>query len=557
MKKLFLACFLILLLTVPRLLLAEATTDQINVNLTVTNSGSGGGSSGGVSQTAGEASEVESPGGGGGDDSNPPPPPSDDDGGDTTVESLIEELLRNDPFLLLPEASLEDIKLARLSLADFLFIQIGEPVKKVSAGNIVTVNGRKHLTIALDYDAVPEVLKTIGMSLLDIRQENRVLSFILRLDNERQAYTATLAPFESDGIFPFNIHLLDYSNHRVKTMSGFLRVVGTSPPVISRLAEFLEGLPVTPSTASAALLGASSVVLVAGGAKTALDLYLLLLRAIGALPRIFGFRRKLKPWGTVYDSVTKRPLDPAYVSVQKDGREMTSAITDIDGRYSLFLPPGKYELVINKANYSFPSAILRGKTEDELYANLYFGGPIEVKTEEVTALDIPLDPVGFDWNDFMKKKGKLFKFYSRRQVLSARLFNIFYGVGFSLALGALIFIPSWLNVGIFVIYLMFFAVRIAIRVRRHRGVVVKRQDTGEPISFAIIRFYLADINQEVKSVAVDELGRFFVLLRPGLYYLTVEEKRSDGSYQQIYKSDPMELRRGVLLNDILVPAAEL
>jgi hypothetical protein len=56
---------------------------------------------------------------------------------------------------------------------------------------------------------------------------------------------------------------------------------------------------------------------------------------------LFGLKKKAPPWGVVYDSVTKRPLDPAYVVLKNlQGKQIASAITDLDGRYGFLVEPG-------------------------------------------------------------------------------------------------------------------------------------------------------------------------------------------------------------------------
>ncbi len=96
-------------------------------------------------------------------------------------------------------------------------------------------------------------------------------------------------------------------------------------------------------------------------------------------------------WGTVYDSVTKRPLDPAYVTLidKATGKEMSSAITDLDGRYGFLTLPGIYTIVAKKTNYNFPSVKMSGKVFDEVYNDLYFGADITVSMEgEVIAAGV-------------------------------------------------------------------------------------------------------------------------------------------------------------------------
>ena len=79
-----------------------------------------------------------------------------------------------------------------------------------------------------------------------------------------------------------------------------------------------------------------------------------------------------------------------------------------------------------------------------------------------------------------------------------------------------------------------------------------KADTKEPLSFAIIRVFLPDLNQQIKYVVADKLGRFHLLVRPGVYYYTVEEKQLDGSYLKVLQSQPVSLPKGVLTTDIKV-----
>jgi hypothetical protein len=298
------------------------------------------------------------------------------------------------------------------------------------------------------------------------------------------------------------------------------------------------------------LAGASSLLAVTAGASI-LDIYSIILRGLTALLSYLGFRRKRRPWGTVYDAVTKRPIDPAYISVRQHGREVASAITDIDGRYSLFLPPGQYQFVVNKSHYHFPSLYLQGRTSDELYNNLYFGGEIEVQEGEAATWNIPLDPIDFDWNEFAKNRWNLFKLYSHQQLTRVRVTNVIYGVGLSVTLVSLAFLPNYFNIAALFIYILLYI--FTFRRGRRRLLKIRRESTGEPVPFSIIRFFLADIHQEVKSVVADEFGRFNVLLRPGTYYLVIDEKEIDGSYRRIYQSESVYLGSGLWPEDVIVP----
>ena len=87
----------------------------------------------------------------------------------------------------------------------------------------------------------------------------------------------------------------------------------------------------------------------------------------------FCLYRRRKPWGTVYDAVTKRPIDPAYVTVMKGREKIAEAITDINGRYGFLLSAGTYQLRAQKTHYIFPSQLMNRAVSDEVYNNLYYG----------------------------------------------------------------------------------------------------------------------------------------------------------------------------------------
>ncbi len=453
-----------------------------------------------------------------------------------------------DPFENFPDATNVNPQIARLDFSDFIFLQPGERPQFFTT-NGVFIKGDKELIIQLAYDKVPAVLKTIGITFKHPNDSNKIFSFLLKPNADKTYYTARVEPFGYSGVYPVNIYVLNYEDQTMKKISGEVIVAGVSfiaPPVVSNLL-----IPL--SVISGLMAGVAQGLLLTSTVASFADLYLLFLRALGALLGLLGIKKKHKPWGTVYDSVTKRPIDPAYVTVTPVGEpesEVSSAITDIDGRYGFFLPAGSYIIKAGKTHYQFPSKTLAGKDRDELYDNLYYGDPIQNAGGEVINKNIPLDPIEFDWNEFTKGKTSFFKVYSQKEARRDRIFNAIYGVGFLLALSSVALSPSWLNIFVVAIYILIFTGQ-KLWQATHKIVSIKK-DNGEPIPFAIVRFFLTDINQEVKHVVADHLGRFYALLRPGTYYYTIEEKQPDGSYSLVKKSEPVELKKGVLDHNIVV-----
>ena len=301
----------------------------------------------------------------------------------------------------------------------------------------------------------------------------------------------------------------------------------------------------------------STVGVVGGGVATASalflnplsfsELFLIPLRLWGILLATFGLKKRRLPWGTVYDSVTKQPLDPAYVVLQDmQGNEVNTSITDLDGRYGFILAPGSYKIIANKTNYIFPSKKLAGRPNDELYSDLYFGEPIVVNdVGAIVTKNIPLDPEKFDWNEFAKGNKKLMVFYSKRTRFMKHLSDVMFVVGFIVAIIALFAAPRPYNVGIFVLYLVLLVLRkLGLRSKPHSTVVEK--DTNTPIAFAIVRIYSQDLGREFMHRVTDKYGRFFALVPQGNYYITVEKKNDDESYSLVFTSPIIEAKKGLI-----------
>jgi hypothetical protein len=278
------------------------------------------------------------------------------------------------------------------------------------------------------------------------------------------------------------------------------------------------------------------------------DLFLIPIKALGLVMSALGIRKRTVPWGVVYDSVTKRPLDPAYVILKNpDGSVIATAITDIDGRYGFLVGPGKYIIEAKKTNYTFPSIKLQGRNEDELHNNLYFGQTIIVdKPNQVFIQNIPLDPVKFDWNEFAKQDKSLSKFYSKWDVALRRFYDISFLVGFIVAIIAFFFAPYPYNTITIGLYLLLVILRF-LGVRPKTYGYIKDKLTGNPLSFAIIRVFIPGINKEIAAKAADKYGKYYCLVPPGKYYIRVEKKNIDGSYTVVYTSETIDVsRKGII-----------
>ena len=300
-------------------------------------------------------------------------------------------------------------------------------------------------------------------------------------------------------------------------------------------------------------IGVGQALIFVGNARSLVDIWLIILRLLSFLSSFFR-RKKSEPWGVVYDSVTKQPLDPAYVSISTaDKKEESAAITDLDGRYGFLVPHGNYLIKANKTHYVFPSEKLRGRTKDELYNNLYFGEPIGIdeKNEDLIRYNIPLDPIGFDWNEYAKRERGLFQIHSKRKRVIMFVSNLIFFSGFTLSAYLLWVQPVMINFGLFALYA---AILVFQEFWKTSHPITKLLDanSNDPISFAIIKAYISGNDILLKTVVTDERGRFYMLTPPGKYYLTVEVKQDDGSYTQPYRTMPVSLKEGVVLKNLYI-----
>jgi hypothetical protein len=271
------------------------------------------------------------------------------------------------------------------------------------------------------------------------------------------------------------------------------------------------------------------------------------LRLWGMMLAGLGIRKRVRPWGTVYDSVTKQPIDPAYVTVaDASGKVVAESITDSDGRYGFLLPDGTYYVSVKKTNYEFPSKKLVGKTVDEIYGNLYFGEPVTIIGGQVLDKNIPMDQLNFDWNEHAKKERGAFSFHSAGTHKWLVLSNYIYAIGLIISVVVVAFHQSVYNVLMLFAYVVIIVLMNVFGARtRKLGQVVDAR-TGEPLSYAIVRVTAYDHEVILRTAVCDARGRYYGIIPKGQYYVDIDKKNPDGSYTRVYSSDLISSDTGFL-----------
>lgn len=110
-----------------------------------------------------------------------------------------------------------------LNWQNILFIQSGE-VQSLKNDEVI-VRADSPLTIKVPYALVPETLKTIVMTLEDPNDPEKVFSFLLRVDAEKEYYVASLAPLGRSALHPAVLTVFDFETKRYGQIEGAVRAV--------------------------------------------------------------------------------------------------------------------------------------------------------------------------------------------------------------------------------------------------------------------------------------------------------------------------------------------
>jgi hypothetical protein len=261
------------------------------------------------------------------------------------------------------------------------------------------------------------------------------------------------------------------------------------------------------------------------------------------------WRQRRRPWGVVYDSRTKMPLDPVLLTLFGPDGKAHQTISDIYGRYQFVVEPGQYTLRAEKSNYSFPSIALANAAADEVYQDLYFGQPITVTETGVVSFNIPMDPVAQDWNQVAKQRAA-YGWQTRLQKLS--WYGFAAGALWSLTLAVLS--PSVINLSIIGIYVLVMAAMLLYRVRHPAGVVYDRNH--KPVAGAVVTLFdLQHPQMSRPPVVTTSSGRYAFLTDKGEYQLNVALKNEAGVMWPVTSTPPIEQKskQGHIAKDITLP----
>ena len=228
-------------------------------------------------------------------------------------------------------------------------------------------------------------------------------------------------------------------------------------------------------------------------------------------------RRKRKEYGTVYNALTKLPIDLAIVRLfRSNGRLVRTIVTDKSGRYAFLVDEGEYRMEATKPNTKFPSDFLKGLKEDGKFLDLYHGEIIKVGTEgAILTANIPLDPAEETRS-------------ARSLIIDSivRKFQNGLAVG-SLVASAAIFAlyrKPYLGVILVIQTIMYFGFRrIARPAQPKNWGIIYDEVTKKPVPFAVARIVESEYNKVLESRVTDAKGRYNFLVGNNKYFVTIEK----------------------------------
>ncbi|MCB9809129.1 hypothetical protein H6776_01895 [Candidatus Nomurabacteria bacterium] len=303
------------------------------------------------------------------------------------------------------------------------------------------------------------------------------------------------------------------------------------------------------TVAGVSLVGsvATSIGSLFGNSFSLSQLIFLPLRIWNLLLIFFGIRRRSQPWGVVYDSKTKQPLDPVYVQLlDEDGNEVATSITDIQGRFGFLIEqPGKYRLNAGKTNYLFPSKYMQLAQADVLYDEVYHGELLSLARDGVITKNIPMDAKGTDWNQEEKQRMRI----GGVSKTVATLSHIVFYAGLVFTLIMTIMSPTKINITFTCLYLGMQILRMIGFHPRAFGVI---EQTDNPLVHGVVKIFNAALGHRVAHAVTDDKGRYYALVPDGQYYMTVEEKKDDETYERLYQSQPFHIKSGIINRSIRI-----
>jgi hypothetical protein len=272
-----------------------------------------------------------------------------------------------------------------------------------------------------------------------------------------------------------------------------------------------------------------------GDFLTLLSRFSVLLRGAPLIPILASRRKRKRPWGVAYDSITKNPLSNVLVRLfSKEGNQADMEITDQAGGFSLLPQEGEYRLEALRPGYVFPTQIVRGG-EDGEYENIYSGGNIQTTVENpVVNLSVPLDP------SHVAHPSKLKSIFRSH---GSHINMVLLTSGVATSTVAYVSFPTVYNQVIGLVYIFVLALLAANTVKFEQSWGIVKDAGGKPAPSIILSLVDAETGRSIKRRITNERGRYQFAAPRGRYRILISsidwERAVDADY---YTGDVIELK---------------
>jgi hypothetical protein len=444
----------------------------------------------------------------------------DDDDIDEDGEGDDEDL----PFELPPPS--EIIITDELYFSDFNFFQ-NNNLFNSDNNNVVSLNTENSTLIILPSQKVPSQVKKI---IINLSANGEVFTYIFSLSDNGD-FRSLVAPIIDPGSYFATIVLLDENDRTVKVLNGRLNfselkekeplIPGLLTQVTEPIDSLREGLveafevvaEIIDSPAGRIGLGVTA-------ALSAINLIVAapwwnlwyLLQFLFTQP--FALFLKRKSWGTVYNSLTKMPVDLALVRLYDVNTKklVASRVTDKDGRYVFLVNEGEYYLEASKNEYKFPSKLLNKIEDDGSYFDLYYGETIKIDEKSAIVANIPLDR-----EDIKITNERAIKEFKRK-----KFFSFLSLVGPTIAFFYMLVVPNWYSVILMTVHLIIFIYfrRSVEKKSLPKWGKIFDCESKKPLGKAVARIFSSEYGRMLEYYVTDNYGRYGFLVRNNKYYVT-------------------------------------
>ncbi len=333
---------------------------------------------------------------------------------------------------------------------------------------------------------------------------------------------------EEDIVIPTESLVKGINNPTVKKVADAVLVKAPKATIVAakKVSKIIDATPVGKLSepqlsvvASAATATTVSVgIAVFAGGFTNIPYFLIQL--LVSILSFFGFIKKSRPYGLVYDAVSKKPINRAVVRIYNTSERLVwTDVTSAFGTFGASLPPGKYKVLVVKPGYTYPSKIVPGHVDYPLEP-VYHGELVNFMRKSMFNIVVPMDPKA------LSPISKVFAQFLSSASILVKIFHItlFFG---GLALGAYTYFkfPSPLNLTAVLLYLpasMLLIKNITIK-KQSFGMVVEK--SGSPVEGVTVTLKEMKFDRYVGKRVTDKEGQYQFVMPNDTYQLGVMDER--------------------------------